>query len=449
LELVLLMTCKVAIIGGGAAGLMCAATLLESDFDGEVYVFEKNKSLGAKVIISGGGRCNVTTGIRDKKELFSKYIRGSRFLRTAIGQFPPERVYEWFEEHGVPLKIEKDGRVFPVSDDGKDVVGVFEKMFEEHNVELHFNESVVEVIPKGDDECLVFTRSAGSHSAGSHSAGSGSTTGSTTGSSVQDREYVFDTVVLCTGGNAYAHTGSTGDGYAFAKVFGHTVTKLGPSLNSFLCAEGWPKSLSGLSLPDAELCAVTDDGETVSVVGPMLFTHFGVSGPAVFALSSHLAFSEISNESPIVMSIAAVAGRSSSAWNELLRAGMEQHGAQQVLTLLKEHVPGRLAQVLCDQAEMFAGKKNSEVSKKERMKLVELLGGGLKVTFIKRRAGNEFVTAGGVKVEEIDAKTMRSKLHGSLYFAGELMDVDGVTGGFNLQASWAAGRLAGKSIAER
>jgi predicted Rossmann fold flavoprotein len=410
---------KIAIIGGGAAGLMAAASLIEEVTETDIHLFEKNPSLGAKVIISGGGRCNVTTGITDKKELFSKYTRGANFLKTAIGKLPPEKVYEWFENHGVPLKCEADQRVFPVSNKGKDVVGVFEKLFKENKVQVHFKENVSEITPQKDG-CLLKSN---------------------------QREELFDYVILTTGGNAYQHTGSTGDGYSFAKAFGHSMTKLGPSLNSFLCHENWPKTISGISLEEATLSAKTDDGEKVSATGPMLFTHFGISGPAVFALSSHLAFSEVSPENPIQVSIRVKAEINAAQWDKLLMDTFNEQGNKQILNTLKEHLPTRLCKSILDKADISVEKKNSELSKKARIRLSEFLGGQLKVSLAKRRAGDEFVTAGGVSRDEISSKKMQSKLDPRLFFGGEIMDVDGVTGGFNLQASWATGRLAAKSLA--
>jgi predicted Rossmann fold flavoprotein len=412
-------TRKIAIIGGGAAGLMSAATLIEEKTPAEIHLFEKNSSLGAKVIISGGGRCNVTTGITDKKVLFSKYTRGANFLKTAIGKFPPEKVYEWFESQGIPLKTEDDQRVFPISNKGRDVVGVFEKMFKKQTVKVHFNEDVSKITPQ-ERGCLLKSNK---------------------------REELFDYVILTTGGNAYQHTGSTGDGYSFAKSFGHSITKLGPSLNSFLCHENWPKNLSGISLLEATLNAKTDDGEKISVTGPMLFTHFGISGPTVFALSSHLAFSEISPEKPIKVLIRPKADLNAHKWDKLLLEQFEKHPAQQILNTLKEQLPNRLCKSILQQSDIISEKKNSEISKKDRLRLAEFLGGQLKVSLAKRRPGDEFVTAGGVSRDEINAKTMQSKLDRRLFFGGEIMDIDGVTGGFNLQASWATGRLAAQSLA--
>lgn len=408
---------KIAIIGGGAAGLMATASILEQDSTCELHLFEKNPSLGAKVIISGGGRCNVTTGITDKKTLFSKYTRGARFLQTAIGKFPPESVRAWFEEHGVPLKEEADQRVFPKSDNGRDVVGVFEKLFENHQVHQHLKTAVDSLQAQGAGILL----------------------------KTKESETLFDAVIITTGGNAYQHTGSTGDGYSFAKAIGHTITPLGPSLNSFMTAEAWPKDLSGISLPHAVLSAKTHEEKKVSTEGPLLFTHFGISGPAVFALSSHLAFRSVSEKEPISMQLKIDQEKTAQDWQEILREPSEQ----QLQNSLKKYLPNRLTKPLLEACKINPEKKASELSDKERTRLAEYLGGQLQLNLIKRRPGDEFVTAGGVTQKEVDPKTMQSRLDPRVFFAGEIIDVDGVTGGFNLQASWATGRLAGKSILER
>ncbi len=413
-----------AIIGGGAAGLMVAAGLVERGEGFEIDLFERNKGLGAKVIISGGGRCNVTTGIFKKKELLKRYTRGGDFLKKAMGKFPPPKVMEFFEKNGVKLKIEDDLRVFPVSDDGKDVVKVFERIFRRSGVNLRLNEVVEDVGPVDEKSVKVVTAKG---------------------------EFVYDYVVLTTGGNAYSHTGSKGDGYKFAGNFGHTVTKLGPSLNSFLCQEDWPKELSGISLPNAGLSALAEDGEMKSVDGPLLFTHFGISGPAVFALSSHLAFTKISVHHPMEIGIAAIAGKSFQKWDAEMIEYFQRNGSKAVLSFLKEYFPMRFVGAVLGLAGIDGGCKCAELSKEKRVELANLLagdlnGGGLRVTTVQRRPGDEFVTAGGVKLSEVDPKTMQSRKHDRLFFGGEILDVDGVTGGFNLQASWATGMLAGANI---
>lgn len=408
---------KIAIIGGGAAGMMAAATILESGKDCEVHLFEKNKNLGAKVIISGGGRCNVTTGLTNRDQLLKKYTRGGTFLKAAQSKFPPQQVYQWFEDHGVPLKTEEDLRVFPQSNDGHDIVGVFEELIQsKDNAFLHLL-SNVQKITKTNDQFTIKAKA---------------------------NEYLFDLVILTTGGNAYRHTGSTGDGYAFASDLGHSITKLGPSLNSFVVKEEWPKALSGISLPYPEL-----KYKKIMAEGPLLFTHFGISGPAVFAFSSQIAFEKISPSSPLTIQLLPIAGYRFEKWEELFLQTIEQGNKKQVTTFLQEFFPKRFVESIIALTQVKRTKALIDLTKEERKELSHLLSGELSLTLEQRRPGDEFVTAGGVSTNEINPQTMESNIIPNVYFAGEIMDVDGVTGGYNLQASWAAGRLAGKSIVKK
>ena len=407
---------KIAIIGGGAAGLMAAATLLESGKPCEVHVFEKNKGLGAKVLISGGGRCNVTTGLTNRQQLMKKYTRGATFLKAAMSKLPPQKTYEWFETHGVPLKIEEDLRVFPVSDNGQDIVGVFERLFAKHKAHVHLLTSVTSIQKQG--EHFVVGTSKG--------------------------EMRFDKVIITTGGSAYRHTGSTGDGYAFAVAMGHTITKLGPSLNSFVIRETWPKELSGISLPNARL-----KHQKTAVSGPLLFTHFGISGPATFSFSSQIAYEPISEVQPMKVQLFFDAEKSFEDWEAYFIDRAKQHPKKNVATLLAMLFPKRLVAAMLSQAKVKDTTVIGQLEKDERKAVSHAMAGGTVLTLIQRRPGDEFVTAGGVSTDEINPQTMESRITPGLYFAGEVMDVDGLTGGFNLQASWATGQLAAKSIIKR
>lgn len=411
---------KIAIVGGGAAGLMTAVTLLEENITAEIHLFEKNNVLGKKVAISGGGRCNVTTGITDKSILLSKYTRGEKFLIPAINNFPPEKVFEWFENKGVPLKVEKDLRVFPKFDNGKDIVSVFEKCFK-NKIKTHLSQAIKVVKFKNNKFYLISDK----------------------------QEYEFNILVITSGGNAYKHTGSSGDGYDFAKSLGHTITELGPSLNSFEVKEKWCKNLSGLSLEDAGLIAKLKDGKIIRVNGPFLFTHFGISGPAVFSLSSHIAFQKITNDCEFKVSLLPISNFHFDKWNELLLKMFQENSKKQILQIISDYLPKRLSEEVLILANIKKDKKASEVSKEERKKLSHLLSGSLDIALISRRPGDEFVTAGGVSLEEVNKKTMQSKINEGLYFAGEVLNIDGFTGGFNLQSAWATGRLAGISIAKK
>lgn len=405
---------KIAIIGGGAAGLMAAATILESQntSEYEVHLFEKNKKLGAKVIISGGGRCNVTTGVRNKDKLLKNYTRGSQFLKAALSKFTPEMVYNWFENHGVPLKMEDDLRAFPVSNDGNDIVRIFIQLFIDHKAKIHLGESVKKISKQNNTFEITTTKET----------------------------YHFNKVIITTGGNAYRQTGSTGDGYDFAQSLGHTITELGPSLNSFLVAEKWIPNLSGLSFPNAQL-----QYKKIKVNGPFLFTHFGISGPVTFSLSSNISYEKISKDHPLEINFMPDAKKHFEIWETELKSLFEKNSKKQIKNILQKLFPERFVIELITLANIPEQKTGAEISKQERQSLSNLLGGKISITLLQRRPGDEFVTAGGVSTDEINSQTMESLLCPGLYFAGEIMNVDGVTGGFNLQSSWATGQLAGKN----
>ncbi|MCE9586103.1 NAD(P)/FAD-dependent oxidoreductase [Candidatus Uhrbacteria bacterium] len=410
---------RVGIVGGGAAGLMAAATILETAPETELFLVDRNNGLGKKVIISGGGRCNVTTGIQDVRTVLTRYPRGGKFLSKAMYHFPPADVFAWFEAHGVPLKVEEDLRVFPQSDNGKDIVGVFEKMFRSLNVEILLKHSVESIAKNGEGFRMNFKG----------------------GDSLD-----VDVVVLTTGGQAYRHTGSTGDGYAFAMGLGHSITKLAASLNAFYTSETWPAEVSGLSFEKAEFR--TERDKKYSFTGPFLFTHKGVSGPAVFALSSLVAFENYDAKEPLKIEIDLFPDLSKGELVELIESKIETAGKKSFLNVLAMVVSKSLAEIVVRELHIVSGVHAAEVSKKNVLRCVEWLK-GISLNVVGRGAGDEFVTAGGVKLEEVDPATMESKICPGLYFAGEVLDIDGYTGGFNLQASWATGRLAGQSIGSR
>jgi predicted Rossmann fold flavoprotein len=410
---------KIAIIGGGAAGMMAAATLLEEVVDAEIHLFEKNNVLGKKVSISGGGRCNVTTGINDKNILLSKYTRGSKFLIPAFGLFPPDKVFKWFEEQGIPLKIKNDLRVFPKSDNGKDVVKLFEDLFK-NKIKVHLDLSIESIEPTEKGFTLT----------------------------TKNGKDCFGIVVITSGGNAYRHTGSTGDGYDFAKSCKHSITKLGPSLNSFEVKEDWCKELAGISLENAKLITNTNKEKT-SAVGPFLFTHFGISGPVTFAFSSNTAFEKIDKKCPLKIGLIPNAEYNFNSLDKLLQNLIAENGAKQIINIISELTTRRLAEEILKISKINKDKKSAEIKKEERNEISHLLSGKLELNLIARRSGDEFVTAGGVDLNEVNRKTMESKILPNLYFAGEVLDIDGLTGGFNLQSAWATGRLAGTSIARK
>ena len=438
----------ITIIWAGAAGLMAAAAILENSewSDYHIQIFEKNTSPGKKVIISGGGRCNVTTGIEDKKILLSKYTRGSEFIRKAFGKFSPRKCREWFESHGVPMKCEADNRVFPVSDDGTEVVEAFTRIFTKYRdkVTLHYGEGVSEVSVMPTVSVIVNEVQWSAAIQVSEKTEHGLLRASqwleqkyqiTTPKWV----YESDVVVVTTWGNAYSHTGSTGDGYAFARALGHTVTQLWPSLSSFLTREQWTHELSGLVLPRAKI------GD---VAWSLLLTHFGLSGPLAFMYSSQVAWDAIDKQNPKTIHLSPLADMWLPEWGSFLKLEFANHPKKLISSTLAEKLPRRFVDefiwaYFSSIREVFA----ASISKKDREYIAELLWKWIPITLTDRRPGDEFVTAGGVNTDEIDPETMESRISKNLYFAGEVLNVDGYTGGFSLQICWASGYVVGRDIA--
>jgi len=409
---------KIGIIGAGAAGMMAAATIAEnSEGNADVFLIEKNAGIGKKVEITGGGRCNVTTGLRDIKEVLKKYPRGEHFLKFAMHNFSPEDVFKWVAFHGVPLKIEDDMRVFPKSNNGTDITKLFNKVFEEKKVNVLLKYSVSDVQKKEERFSVKFA---------------------------DGQNILFDAIILTTGGNAYSHTGSTGDGYNFAKTFGHKITNLSPSLHAFSFMEKYVKELAGISFINANLKIKGE--KTYEFNGPFLFTHKGVSGPAVFALSSFAAHEKF-DDGKTFFFIDFFPEKTYEEISSKISIAISENPKKEFINVFRTFVPKALAEMMCELAEI-GKKKCPEISKKDLNKMVEFLK-NMKFNISGKIPSEEFVTAGGVDLRDIDSKTMESKICPNLYFAGEILDIDGFTGGFNLQSAWSTGRLAGESIIKK
>lgn len=399
--------------------MMAAAVLIEEGARDRIYLYEKNSSLGGKILVSGGGRCNLTTALSNRKEILEKYTRGAAFLKFAIKDFSPKMVREWFRLHGLETKVEKGDKVFPVSEKSGDVVKVFERILESgKNIKILLNAGVEDVALEKNGQFIV--KAAG-------------------------HENRFDFLLIATGGRADSGAG----GCSFAQTLGHTVTELAPSLTSFVAKEAWCGSLAGLSLSDCRIGCVLKNGSAISVEGDFLFTHFGISGPAVFSLSSIAAFEKISPQNPLKILLIFDKKKNFTVWDSLLIERIGKDGAKKIRNVISSFFPDRLADIIFDLAGVNTEKKSAEISKMERRRIAKLLGGGIEMNLISRKKGGEMVTAGGVSLDEIDPKTCESRIHPNLYFAGEVLDIDGVTGGFNLQNCWMTGQRAGKSIAEK
>jgi len=399
---------------------MCAATLLEWKYSGQILLIEKNSELGKKVSITGWGRCNVTTGLSNTKKIVENYPRGQELLKYALQKFPPTQVIKRFESHNTPLKTETDNRVFPASDKSQDIIQVFEKIFAQHkNIEISYN-TTVNSTKRIWDQFEIHTN-----------------------------KWTFTSkkLIITTGGKAYEQTGSAGDGYTFAQELGHTITKLWPSLTSFITQEKKLHKLSGLSFPNAKIIIKNDEKQTIK--WPLLFTHFGISGPLTFKLSAHLAHAEINKKNPIQIQIQIDKDKNFDYRNNFLINETQNNPKTQIKTILKKELPNKFIEILNQKYKKIFTTTWSEFTKENRKTIAHLLSGKLSLKIIWRKPGHDFVTAGGIKSEEINPKTMESQIIKSLFFWGEILNIYGYTGGFNLQAARSTGRLIATTLLKR
>ena len=382
-----------------------------------VAVYEKNEKLGKKVYITGKGRCNVTNAC-DTEDLFANMVTNGKFLYSAIYGFTNFDIMELLESAGCKLKTERGNRVFPVSDKSSDVIFALERVMKSLHVEIHLNEPVKDLICE-DGRCK-----------GILLANSG-------------KRVMADAVIVATGGISYPATGSTGDGYRFAREAGHTVTALSPALVPFLCAEEDVRSLQGLSLKNIEVTVYDEKKVLWKEFGEMLFTHFGVSGPVVLSASSYAA--KRIKLHPLRMDIDLKPALSREQLDARILRDFDEVKNKQFKNSLAKLFPAKLIPVIVERSGIDPDKQVNEVTVKERARLVELTK-AFQVTLTGLRGYNEaIITQGGISVKEVDPSTMESKKMPGLYFAGEVLDLDGVTGGFNLQIAWSTGMLAGRS----
>lgn len=402
------------VVGAGAAGMMAAG---QAAADGAaVLLLDRNERPGRKIMITGKGRCNVTNNC-DRDRLMSAVKRNPRFLYSAFDSFSPQDTMEFFEDMGVPLKTERGNRVFPQSDKAVDIVDALHKFIKKTGVKYKQNR----VIKLLSDESGVW--------------GVETADGSV---------YKSKTVLLATGGKSYPGTGSTGDGYELACSLGHSITELSASLVAIETSDNWVQHLMGLSLKNVTLTVSKGKKRSVSEIGELMFTHFGVSGPLVLTASSEIE----GNISDYKMTIDLKPGLDESQLDARLLRDFEDSKNRALKNSLDRLLPKSLIPVVIMQSGINSETKINAVTRQQRQRLIEVI----KAFEIKPRSlrpvEEAVVTRGGVKVSEVNPKTMQSKIVKGLYFAGELLDVDGVTGGFNLQIAFSTGYLAGKSISE-
>ena len=405
----------VAVIGGGAAGLMAAYSAAR--YGARVTLFERNDRCGRKLAITGKGRCNVTNDC-SVEELLQNVPTNPRFLYSALGRFDTSDTKAFFEERGVALKVERGRRVFPVSDRAEDIVRALVSACKETGVNICYERVTSLRIENG--ELL--------------------------GLNTEKNSYDADAVIICTGGKSYPRTGSDGDGYALARSAGHTVTPLLPSLVPICSESKLCPSLQGLSLKNVSLSIIRkqDGKEVYSDFGEMMFTHFGLTGPMILSASAHIPdISEGKYEARINLKPAL----DEKTLDARIVSDFAKYSNKDFLNALGDLLPQKLIPVIVSLSGIDARKKVNSITKEERRALCEVIR-CLRIPLSRFRSINEaIITKGGVSVKEISPKTMESKLCRGLYFAGEVIDVDAYTGGYNLQIAFSTAVLAGESAA--
>ena len=410
---------QIVVVGGGAAGLMAA--LYAAKGGARVTLLERNEKLGKKIYITGKGRCNVTNAA-EPDAFMRNIVRNPRFLYASFACLDNVRLMTLLENAGVPLKTERGERVFPVSDHASDITFALEREIKKARVRIRLNARVSEILSNG---------------------------GRAAGVQLEDGERVpADAVIVATGGMTYPSTGSTGDGHVFAKRAGHAVTPCRPALTSIETAESWPGELMGLTLKNVSLSAwKTDKGKAKKLYdeqGEMLFTHFGVSGPLVLTLSSVLP----DENAGIQLKIDLKPALDEAALDQRILRDFAQMQRKQLVSCMDGLEPHALGVKICELVDISPYQPIHSVTAAERRALVQKIK-GLPLTVKGLRGMNEaIITRGGVNVKEINPSTLESKKLPGLYFAGEVMDVDALTGGFNLQIAFSTGALAGRSAAE-
>jgi len=404
----------IAVIGGGAAGLMSA--VIASQSKKSVILIEKNIDLGRKILATGNGRCNLTNRLTN----VSRYHGGNTtFIESVLKQFDQFKTIRFFEDLGLVLKEENLGRIFPRTDEAKSVVDALAYELKKNNVEISFNNQVrkLEILKLAKGETSLFKITL-----------------------ENSTQIQAKNVILTVGGQASPQFGSTGDAYFWLKNFGHTITPLYPALTPIETIETWPKEIQGLKI-EGKVTATVDSKVVNEKNGDLLFTHFGISGPAAMAQAA--AIGPYLNKSDIKIHIDLFPDQSVSDVDEIIKKIIDSNGAKQIKNTLFGLIPSRLAPIILTNLNIDPDKKSAEISKNNRLEIAKTLK-NITLTVSNTRSFKEAqVTHGGVNLDEVNSETMESKIITGLYLAGEILDVDGDSGGFNLQWAWSSGHLAG------
>ena len=401
---------KVAVIGGGAAGFFSALSAKKHHPYAEVTLFEKSKKLLSKVRISGGGRCNVTNGSPSIKELSESYPRGKNLMKKVLKTFNTGDTRNWFESRGVPLKVEKDGRVFPKSDNSESIIDCLLHESQKYDIAIKIEISIIQIEALGDNQFILKSKS---------------------------EEYALDKVIIATGGSPKL------SGFDWIKDLGHEIVPPVPSLFTFNMPTERVKDLMGIVAPNA---SVSIKGTNLKTNGPVLITHWGMSGPAVLKLSAYGAriLNELNYEFKIIVNWINISNQE-EVKTSLLEI-IKEHPKKHLASFRPFELPDRLWHFLLDKLDLDSSKLWVEIGNKGINKIISILCNDAYSVSGKTTFKEEFVTAGGVSLNDIYSRSMESKICKGLYFAGEVMDIDGITGGYNFQAAWGTGYIAGKLL---
>ena len=399
---------KIAIIGAGASGLLAGGFLSQEH---DVTIFDKNEKCGKKLYITGKGRCNLTNDC-DKEVYLAHTVRGKKFMMSSINAFPPKQVIEFFEKLGLPTKVERGGRVFPQSDKASDVIKILQKFCQ--NCIIKLDEGVIDIAFENAQNCFKITTT--------------------------QRIYNFDRVVIATGGKSYSATGSTGDGYKFAKKFGHTIVEIKPALVAIQLKDSFVKALQGITLKNVTLKAIAD-GKKLEFFGELLFTDKGLTGPIALSMSSH-----INRAEKVELSIDFKPALDETKLKDRCLRDIEANKNKSISTFAKLFFPKAVGKVVLERIKIDEQKQVNSFTSKERQDFIEMTK-NFKVSYDGLYPlESAIITSGGVDTKEINPKTMESKLQAGLYFIGEVLDIDCLTGGYNLTSAFATAYACAKNM---
>lgn len=408
---------KIAIIGGGPAGVMAGIVAMQNNKSKindklEITIFDKSDPLKT-LLYTGGGRCNLSYSEFDYKKLAQFFPRGEKFLLSPFSRFGSKDTQEFFLKLGLKTYTQDDNRIFPVSNDANDVRGSLLKNAE--NLGIKFKKLEIFKIVKSDDGFLIFD--------------------------TENNTYKYDKIVIATGGNRLK---SKFSGYSLAESLGHSIIKLKPALCGLKIKEEWCKKLSGLSFKNLKGKAIFNGKKIKDIEGDLLFTHKGISGPLSYKTSSYCADCNFSNENPLILEINFI-GKPLDIFDKEFTLKINENQKKKLSSIVSEYTPKSMAKVLLEELGLDIEITAGSITREERKKVAKALTEN-QLNIISSSAEGEVVTAGGINLSEIDNRTMESKLVNGLYFCGEIIDVDGLTGGFNLQHCWTSGYIVGMSI---